>query len=173
MEEIFGYIDGAGVTDRLQVLADLRKGEMATHRGIDLPMQISTIGPIRDNQMRKPTCTPDNHENLRGLGSSTGKARGTAWVVHDPTAATDVPDDPILVARETDPGWLFLMLSAKGMVVERGSMLSHTAITGRKFGIPTIVGVPSATTRIPHGALIEIDGASGVVQILRDAGTRA
>ena len=65
-----------------------------------------------------------------------------------------------------DPGWLFLMLASKGMVVERGSMLSHTAITGRKFGIPTIVALPNATRAIPDGALIEIDGCSGVVTIL-------
>jgi len=58
------------------------------------------------------------------------------------------------------------MLASKGMVVERGSMLSHTAITGRKFGIPTIVALPDATQRIPDGALIEIDGSSGVVTIL-------
>jgi pyruvate,water dikinase len=56
------------------------------------------------------------------------------------------------------------MLAAKGIVVERGSMLSHTAITGRKFGIPTVVSVPGATTRIRDGELIEIDGASGVVR---------
>ena len=72
----------------------------------------------------------------------------------------------ILIARETDPGWLFLMLASKGMVVERGSMLSHTAITGRKFGIPTIVALPGATTRIPDGATIEIDGSTGIVTVL-------
>jgi rifampicin phosphotransferase len=103
---------------------------------------------------------------LRGLGSSAGKVRGTARVVLDPNAASSLEGDMILIARETDPGWLFLMLASKGMVVERGSMLSHTAITGRKFGIPTIVALPNATTRIPDGATIEIDGSTGVVTIL-------
>jgi phosphohistidine swiveling domain-containing protein len=72
----------------------------------------------------------------------------------------------ILVARETDPGWLFLMLSAKGIVVERGTMLSHTAITGRQFAIPTIVSLHGATSFIPDGAEIEMDGHSGVVTLL-------
>jgi len=62
---------------------------------------------------------------------------------------------------------LFLMLASTGVVVERGSMLSHTAITGRKFGIPTVVGVDDACTRIPNGAPLEIDGGSGVVRFLR------
>jgi pyruvate,water dikinase len=72
----------------------------------------------------------------------------------------------VLVARETDPGWLFLMLGAKGMVVERGSLLSHTAITGRLLGIPTVVAVDAATTRISDGALVEVDGGAGTVRIL-------
>src|SRR5690606_22144753 len=101
-----------------------------------------------------------------GLGSSPGRVRGTARVVLDPTSEVEVTPDMILVARETDPGWLFLMLAAKGIVVERGSMLSHTAITGRTFGIPTVVAVPGATTRLPNGAAIEIDGATGVVTLL-------
>ena len=74
--------------------------------------------------------------------------------------------DRILVARETDPGWLFLMMSSKALVVERGTLLSHTAVTGRLLGIPTVVSVPGATTRIPDGALIEVDGSAGTVRIL-------
>jgi pyruvate,water dikinase len=94
--------------------------------------------------------------------------QGIARVIDDPNEAGDVDPSMILIARETDPGWLFLMLASKGMVVERGSMLSHTAITGRKFGIPTIVALPDATQRIKNGALIEIDGSSGIVTILEE-----
>ncbi len=71
------------------------------------------------------------------------------------------------IARETDPGWLPLMLNATGLVVERGSMVSHTAITGRMLGIPTVVAVPGATSEISDGDEIEIDGRSGTVRILR------
>ncbi|MFD8518352.1 PEP-utilizing enzyme [Streptomyces antimycoticus] len=61
------------------------------------------------------------------------------------------------------------MLAARGIVVERGCLLSRTAITGRKFGIPTIVGVPGATARITDGSLIEIDGANGRVLVLEES----
>ena len=87
-------------------------------------------------------------------------------VVLDPSVTADETRDRILVARETDPGWLFLMMSAKALVVERGTLLSHTAVTGRLLGIPTVVSVPDATTIIPNGALIEVDGAAGTVRIL-------
>ncbi len=75
------------------------------------------------------------------------------------------------MARETDPGWLFLMLGAAAMVVERGSLLSHTAITGRLLGIPTVVAVDAATTHIRDGALVEVDGTAGTVRILDTAGS--
>jgi pyruvate,water dikinase len=58
------------------------------------------------------------------------------------------------------------MMSAKALVVERGTLLSHTAITGRLLGIPTVVSVPQATSLIPDGSLIEVDGAAGTVRIL-------
>jgi pyruvate,water dikinase len=52
------------------------------------------------------------------------------------------------------------------MVVERGTLLSHTAITGRLLGIPTVVAVPDATTVIRDGDWLEIDGATGTVRLL-------
>jgi pyruvate,water dikinase len=61
---------------------------------------------------------------------------------------------------------VFLMVPAAGLVVERGSILSHTAIIGRELGIPTVVGVADATTLIADGQLVEIDGGTGVVRVL-------
>jgi pyruvate,water dikinase len=60
------------------------------------------------------------------------------------------------------------MAAASGLVVERGSILSHTAIIGRELGIPTIVGVARATERIADGQLIEIDGGAGTVSLVGD-----
>lgn len=165
-DEVFGYIDGTGVTENLQALAGLRRAEFAGHQARELAEQITTLGAVRNNAFDKPREAAVGSGQLKGLGSSAGKVRGTARVVLDPNTVEAIGPDMILIARETDPGWLFLMLASKGMVVERGSMLSHTAITGRKFGIPTIVALPGATTRIPDGARIEIDGSTGVVTLL-------
>ena len=62
---------------------------------------------------------------------------------------------------------MFLLLKAKGLVVERGSVLSHAAIIGRELGIPTVMGVAGATTRIVTGDEIELNGATGQIRILR------
>lgn len=168
-DEIFGFINGMGVTENLQALADLRRSEFEQFSDNEPAEQITTLGAVRDNDLC-PAELPELGDNaLVGLGSSAGKVRGFARVVHDPNTVDTTGENMILIARETDPGWLFLMLASKGMVVERGSMLSHTAITGRKFGIPTIVALPNATRAIPDGALIEIDGSSGLVTILEQA----
>ncbi|HEY8978732.1 MAG TPA: PEP/pyruvate-binding domain-containing protein [Streptomyces sp.] len=165
-EEILGTYDGTAVTDDLRGLAAVRKAEFGS-RGAELPMDFVTMGPVRD-ALPDPNRAAADSGTLYGLGSSGGVVRGTARVVVDPHGFEQTGDDMILIARETDPGWLFLMLSARGIVVERGTLLSHTAISGRKFGIPTIVALPHATTRIPDGARVEMDGAAGTVTILEE-----
>ena len=63
----------------------------------------------------------------------------------------------------TDPGWVFLMASAAALVVEKGSLLSHTAIIGRELGVPTVVGVAGATELIRSGQLVQVNGQTGEV----------
>ena len=55
------------------------------------------------------------------------------------------------------------MLSAAGLLVERGSLLSHSAIVARELRLPTIVGIPHLIARLRDGALVEMDGSTGVV----------
>lgn len=164
-DELLGWFEGTGTCEGLQSLADARRAEFE-RPGPELPMRFTTLGPVRRTRPAGPDSLPADEGELRGLGSSAGIVRGRARVVLDPRE----PIEPgtILVARETDPGWLFLMLRARGIVVERGTLLSHTAITGRKFAIPTIVALPAATTAIPDGALIEMDGTSGRVTVVQE-----
>lgn len=164
-DEVFGAIDGTCVTKDLNALVALRRKEAEENEALELREQVTSLGPIRQNDIARREGPPAEGE-LVGLGSSPGRIVGTARLVIDPTQPIEETEDMILVARETDPGWMFLMLSCKGMVVERGSMLSHTAITGRKFGIPTVVALEDATRLIPDGARIEIDGSSGRVVLL-------
>lgn len=69
----------------------------------------------------------------------------------------------ILVARYTDPGWIALFSNAAAIVVERGPLLSHSAIVARELGIPCIVGLKGATRWIATGDRLSVDGASGEV----------
>ena len=75
----------------------------------------------------------------------------------------------ILVAMRTDPGWIPLYPSISGLLVERGSLLSHSAVVAREMGLPTIVGVPGLTRAIRTGMRVRMDGGTGIVTILTDA----
>ena len=69
----------------------------------------------------------------------------------------------ILVARHTDPGWIALFTNAAAIVVERGSLLSHSAIVARELGIPCVVQLKGATGWVVDGEPIEVDGTTGRV----------
>jgi pyruvate,water dikinase len=101
---------------------------------------------------------------LRGSGACGGTAVGPAAVVVDVTQADSLAAGTILVARQTDPGWAAVFFLVKGLVVERGGMLSHGAIIAREYGIPAVVGVPDATQLIRDGDVLRVDGDAGVVE---------
>jgi pyruvate,water dikinase len=110
--------------------------------------------------------TVEAGEVVRGVPGCPGTVRGIARVVldsHDPSALD--PGD-ILVAPITDPSWTPLFVPAGGVVVDVGAPLSHAIIVSRELGIPCVVSATDATKRIPHGALVEVDGDTGVVTIL-------
>jgi pyruvate,water dikinase len=86
-------------------------------------------------------------------------------VVLDPKDA-HVERGEVLVAERTDPGWIMLFPLAAGLVVERGSLLSHSAIVARELRLPTVVGVAGAVSRLKTGDMIELDGATGAVRLL-------
>ena len=106
--------------------------------------------------------------DLRGSPASPGTVTGTARVIHSPRGAHLEPGE-ILVTPSTDPGWTPLFLTAGGLVMEMGGMMSHGAVVAREYGIPAVVGVPDATTRIATGDRITVDGSSGVVSNAADA----
>ena len=70
----------------------------------------------------------------------------------DPAGAHLEPGE-ILVAPSTDPGWTPLFLTAGGLVMEMGGSMSHGAVVAREYGIPAVVGVPDATSKISTGQL--------------------
>ncbi len=110
--------------------------------------------------------TVEAGEVVHGVPGCPGIVRGIARVVldsHDPSALD--PGD-ILVAPITDPSWTPLFVPAAGVVVDVGAPLSHAIIVSRELGIPCVVSATDATKRIPHGALIEVDGDTGVVTII-------
>jgi pyruvate,water dikinase len=102
---------------------------------------------------------------LRGIPACAGRVGGTAAVVLDVSEVGSIRKDQILVTQQTDPGWAAVFFLVKGLVIERGGLLSHGAIIAREYGIPAVIGVEGATKTIKNGAQIEILADIGEVHI--------
>ncbi len=99
---------------------------------------------------------------LVGLGASAGVHEGVVRVTQNPLEAHLEPGE-VLVAPGTDPAWTPLFLTAGALVTETGGMVSHGAVVAREYGIPAVVGVAEATTRLRTGQRVRVDGSAGTV----------
>ena len=90
------------------------------------------------------------------LAWCTQRARGTIYI----DVNVFVP-----VARVGD---LLAALPAEVVedVVDVGAPLSHAIIVSRELGLPCVISVTDATTTIPDGAIIEVDGNTGTVTVV-------
>jgi phosphohistidine swiveling domain-containing protein len=102
---------------------------------------------------------------LYGTPVSPGIVEGTVRVVLDPRTAQLAPGE-ILVCPGTDPSWTPLFLTAGGLVMEVGGMMTHGAVVAREYGLPAVVGIHNATQRLHTGQRVRVDGASGQVVLL-------
>ncbi|MDX2288377.1 MAG: PEP/pyruvate-binding domain-containing protein [Hyphomicrobiaceae bacterium] len=173
LPEVLGAIEGHGVSADLAGFVALRKDEAVRNGALpDPPERITLNGaaivhnpPLAvDPAAARPVAGSEADRQRTGTGCSAGTLSGRARVVTDPRGMSLEPGE-ILVARHTDPGWIAVFANAAGIVVERGSLLSHSAIVAREMGIPCVVGLKGATSWLRTGDVIEIDGATGTVWI--------
>lgn len=107
----------------------------------------------------------NNMDDLAGDGVSPGVVEGRVHVVRDPRGVRLEPGE-ILVCPATDPGWTPLFLSAGGLVMELGGVMTHGAVVAREYSIPAVVGIHDATIRLKDGQHIRVDGSTGRVRVL-------
>ena len=107
-----------------------------------------------------------NQDKLYGTPCSSGIVEGEVLVVDNINDIGDVKDK-ILITKMTDPGWVFLLATAKGVISEKGSLLSHTAIISRELKIPAIVGVPNLLKTIKSKDIIKMDATTGEIIIIK------
>jgi phosphohistidine swiveling domain-containing protein len=168
VEELEAYHDGRAVSAELAPIAAARKAEFKSYEAIDLPHRFETLGPVyHGNTLAGPESTGDDDGDvLMGIGCSHGVVESEARVILNAQDELSV-NGKILVTIRTDPGWAPLFPTCSGVLVERGSMLSHSAVVARELGIPAVVGVPNLLARVKDGQPIRLDGNSGRVEILQ------
>ncbi len=173
IDEVWDFIQGTAVTTQLRDQVAVRRAEYDRYRSALEPIpdrRFETIGVayLNNSFQQRHVTAPHNDASssrLKGIGCCPGTVEDDVQVVVDPNETTHFTGG-ILVAERTDPGWVPIYPAFRGILVERGSVLSHSAIVAREFGIPTIVGVHGLTQALRSGQRIRMNGQTGEIEIL-------
>ncbi len=166
VDEVLAFTEGRSTCASLRELASLRKREFQEYERAAPPDdRFETRGVVHHgHDFRAPRAAAVvEGDTRRGLGCCPGIVRGPVRVVTDPRFV-DLERRTVLVAEHTDPGWIMIFPSALGVLVERGSLLSHAAIVARELGIPAVVSLPGLTRWLKDGDWVELDGSTGTVR---------
>ncbi len=164
--EILGVIDGTAISTNLRGLVSTRRAEFEHFSRLPAPSdRFSTVGVVHHGNRYDAPPTEDSpiNDQRQGTGCSPGQVCAPVQVIIDPYQ-TPLKPGHILVAEHTDPGWVMVFPSAVGVIVERGSVLSHSAILSREMGLPAVVGLRGALTWLKTGDWVILDGTVGTVQ---------
>jgi phosphohistidine swiveling domain-containing protein len=125
------------------------------------PVMREVIG-VRPGSGAFPTST-----TLTGLPVSVGTARGLARVVLSADDLALVEPGDVLVCEASSPSWTPVFARVAGCVCDSGGALTHAAIICREYAIPCVCAVGIATRVIRNGDVIELDGATGTITLIR------
>ena len=175
VEEIIGVFNGTMGHSDLKSTVTQRQGEFDNWNNVDVPRRIEVEDSVYAYELKKFSQfnkvvkkSVATKKILNGMtcsnGSNGGTVTGEALVMKsfDPKASYV---GKILVTCQTDPGWTPVFPHLKGIIVERGGMLSHAAIVAREYGLPCITQIDKATDLIPNGRQILINVKNGSVSL--------
>jgi len=166
-EELFQLAEGEAIqTAELREKIRERKQEFEANKDKEVFERMYFYGEVKAENMIPIFSRQEkgNTENgvLKGVAGGGKAVIGRVKFVEDPSSA-DV-EGFILMAKRTDPGWTVLFPMAKAIIIERGSVLSHSAVIAREMGIPLVVGIRGLTEQIKDGMLVRVDGIKGTVE---------
>jgi phosphohistidine swiveling domain-containing protein len=182
LDEILAFVDGRSLLTRFGDVVELRRREFDDyHRTAAPPDRFLTLGAVgasaqhpqvlADGDLLSGDGAGDGDPNLlRGIPCFPGVVEGVVRVAQDIQDAMGVNGE-ILATQRTDPGWFPLYPFCSALLIERGSLLSHSAIVAREFGVPTIVGITGGMMkRLRTGQRLLVDGGRGEIRILQADG---
>jgi pyruvate,water dikinase len=173
VDELLGAVEGSGITGDLKGLAALRAAEHKAQLARPDPPERFTVRGAHitgvANLAAQAAAADEGGETRKGLACCKGVVRAKVRVIEDPRTEALLPGE-ILVARHTDPGWIAVFANAAGVIAERGSLLSHSAIVAREMGVPCVVSLKGATQWLKTGDIVRLDGGAGTVERTSRAG---
>jgi pyruvate,water dikinase len=143
-----------------------RKKESERLASLEPPFIIDSIVPPLSEWREREATSHSSTQIITGQPGCAGTYVGRAKVISDPSNPGDLQPQDVLVARHTDPSWTPLFSAVSAVVVDVGATISHAVIVARELGVPCVTSATNATSLIPDGALIEVNGSTGTVTIL-------
>jgi pyruvate,water dikinase len=149
----------------------MRKAEAVIGGAVEIEWALDATG-LKLLQARpltvEPAAVPDEiwlrHPGLNGHPAGIGWGAGRAVVVNCECELARVAPGDVLVTRVAGPALSHVLPRVAGVVAELGGSTSHLASLARERGIPMVLGVLDATSRIPDGSQVAVDGVAGVVR---------
>ena len=165
-DEITAVINGKNIGN-VKKMIDERKAEYERNKEKTVYERMYFYGEVNSDNMLpiyNEQEIGDSADLLKGVAGGGEVVEGIVKYVTDPSG-TDV-GGYILMAKRTDPGWTVLFPMAKAIIIERGSILSHSAVIAREMGLTLVVGVRGLTDRIKNGDRVRVDGINGTIEII-------
>jgi pyruvate,water dikinase len=180
IDELTAYQEGRSLEVDFKQLTTLRKNDFHHYRKTQAPpdrfytqgtvgLNLSFTQILAEQDLLINEEPKSNDPNiLIGTPCSPGIVEGIVRVVRESEDAEGLNGE-IMVSERTDPGWVPLFPSTSGLLIERGSLLSHSAVVARELGIPTIVGIHGGLMKkLKTGMRVRMDAAKGEIQILSE-----
>jgi phosphotransferase system enzyme I (PtsP) len=116
----------------------------------------SRMEQVADPYLRERLHDLDDISN-RLLRILTGQGKDTG---------AEMPENPVLVARNIGPGELLEYgRKLRGVVLEEGSVGSHAAVVARALAIPLVIHAERIKSEALNGDAILVDGDQGIVHL--------
>lgn len=99
---------------------------------------------------------------LEGIAVGTKNGTGRVRVLRSLSEAGTFQPGEILVTEITTPDFESVMKKASGIITEKGGRTCHAAIISREWGLPCVVGVNGAMSKLTTGQMITISCSEGL-----------
>ncbi len=180
IDEIIAFQEGRSFEVSFKELASMRKRQFDEYRKSPQPPDrfvsegaagLNFLYPsvlAQQDLLAGTEIVSDDPSILLGTPCCPGVVEGIVRVVREAEDAEGLNGE-IMVSERTDPGWVPLFPSTSGLLIERGSLLSHSAVVARELGIPTIVGVQGGLMKkLKSGMRVRMDAGKGEIKILEE-----
>jgi pyruvate,water dikinase len=160
------------VSLNLKKTIEQRKEQYKNFSRMEPPSRIITNGPIywlnqtsREKMSNKSTTTSNQ---IRGNGMCGGVAEGAICMSYQPTELSK-NTAKIIVLSGFYPDFSMPDQNTRGVIIENNNPYSNYALVARELGIPVIIGVKNAGSRLRSGMFVKMDAKRGTITIIENA----